>query len=292
MALSRRKKAEYYAQYLLARGILGLLRLLPFRLRIKAGGALLGGLIARLGKFRKRIGDNLRYIYPDMDEARIAQLIHAVSHNFGRTFTEYLFNADYGRQQDLFHVTGAGFDALRAAQEQGKGAILITGHYGQWEAGRHYCKAQGIEVGAIYRPNNNPYFERLHERALKQAGGPLFPVGRKGTMEMVRHLKNGGVVIILVDQNTEAGEVFDFLGKPALTSKVAAKVALKQGVPLIPFYGTRRAGSLDIDVDFELPLTGTDADSLTQAINDSLAARVQAHPEQWYWLHRRWGKLD
>ena len=69
-----------------------------------------------------------------------------------------------------------------------------------------------------------------------------------------------------------------------------AELALKYGVPMIPVYGTRQPDGLHVAVDFEAPIPPTTAAEMTQAAADSLAARVRARPEQYFWLHQRWVK--
>ncbi len=292
MAKSRWKTATKVAEHIPFVAFLWAMRLLPFNARIRAGGVLVGGLVAHLPKAKRRIRQNLRYIYPDISDAEIEHLTKGIGRNFGRTFTEIFFNDAYRKRQELFHASGPGFSALKAASESGKGAVLVSGHFGQWEAIRHYCAAQGIPVGAVYRPNTNVYFDRIFLRELKKAGAPIFPSGRKGTIDVLKFVQGGGVVAILTDQRVPNAPVYDFLDKGAETSTVAAKIALKHDVPLIPVYGTRRTDSLDVDIAFEAPIPPSDADTMTQAINDSLSARVRENREQWFWLHRRWGILD
>ncbi len=292
MVKSRWKTATKIAEHIPFVLFLWLMRLLPFNLRIKTGGVVVGALVAGLPKTKKRIANNLRLIYPDISDAEIGRMTKAVGRNFGRTFTELFFNETYGKRQHLFHASGPGFEALQQAADAGRGAIVVTGHFGQWEAFRHYCKARGILLGGVYRPNTNIYFDRVFLRELKKIGGPIFPSGRKGTHDVLEYVKNGGMVVILTDQRVPNAKKFDFLGHGAESSTVAAKIALKHDVPLIPVYGTRRDDSLDIDIAFEAPIPPSDADTMTQAINDSLSARVRENPEQWFWLHRRWGILD
>lgn len=78
------------------------------------------------------------------------------------------------------------------------------------------------------------------------------------------------------------------MGLPAMTSTAVASIALKYDIPMVPVYGTRREGTLDVDIVFESPIPHTDAITMTQAANDSLTEQVRRNPDQWYWLHNRW----
>ena len=223
-----------------------------------------------------------------MTPDEIRQITKTVGNNFGRSFVEILNNDVSQKFPELRHASGPGLQVLRDAAAAGTGAIIVSGHYGQWDGARHYLKSEGMEVGAIYRPSNNHYFDRIFVPQIEQAGKPAFPSGRRGTTDMVRHVRAGGMVAILLDQRFGKGEALDFMGQPALTSTAAASVALKYNLPMIPVYGTRRDSSLDVDIVFEAPIAHTDATTMTQAANDSLTAQVRRNPGQWYWLHKRW----
>ena len=231
---------------------------------------------------------NLRKIYPEMTQDRMREITKTVGSNFGRTFVEILNNDASQKHPELRYASGSGLQVLRDAAAAGTGAILVSGHFGQWDAARQYLKSEGMEIGAIYRPSNNQYFDRIFVPQIEHAGKPAFPSGRRGTTDMVRHVRAGGMVAILLDQRFGKGETLDFLGHSAKTSTAAASIALKYNLPMIPVYGTRRDGLLDIDIVFEDPIPHTDATTMTKAANDSLTAQVERNPGQWYWLHKRW----
>jgi KDO2-lipid IV(A) lauroyltransferase len=101
-------------------------------------------------------------------------------------------------------------------------------------------------------------------------------------------LKSGGQLVLLFDQHVFFTPTFDFLGQPAHTATSAAELALRYKALLIPFYGIRQSDGLSFETVLEAPVPHTDKDQMTQAITDSLAARVKADPTQWFWVHRRW----
>ena len=96
------------------------------------------------------------------------------------------------------------------------------------------------------------------------------------------------MVAILLDEKHPDGTRLPFLGRPALTSLAAAQLALKYDLPMVPAYGTRIGDGSDFAVDYEAPIPHTDAETMTVAFNDSLSARILEHPDQWYWLLKRW----
>lgn len=275
------------AEYAVVWPFLMLLRLLPFKLRVAIGGRVLAFLLRNLKNSRARIDNNLQMILSDLSDAARKDIRNNVANTFGRTIVEILNNDSYRGQTQLFHASGPGLDIIRNRPD-GTGFILVSGHFGAWEAPRHYLNSQGIEVGAIYRPSNNPYFDKIFLKQIRFGGQPIFAKGRRGTMEMVKHVRGGGAVAILLDQKHNKGEMLDFVGKPAGTSLAAAEMALKFDVPFIPVYGVRRENGLEVDIVFEAPIPQTNALTMSQAANDSLTGMVRTHPGQWYWLHQRW----
>ena len=150
--------------------------------------------------------------------------------------------------------TGPGWETFLAARAAGKGALLVSGHFGQWEAVRGMMKARGIEAGALYRPVKNPYLQAIYFEQMSLSGAPLFARSRQGMRELVRHLKSGGVVCVLLDQYVQGGAPIDFLGHPAPTGLAIAELAVRFDVPMIPAYGTREPDGLHVRIDFEPPI--------------------------------------
>lgn len=262
--------------------------LMTFKMR-GAFFAWLGGfLIPLVPGSRKRILNGLARVYPDMAERDALVLCKKVGQNSGRTISEILFNANYKKQLDLFDAKGPGIEALRKAKAAGTGAIIVSAHFGQWEAIRHYLKSQGMETGAVYRENNNPWYEEHFLEGIEQGGAPIVAKGSGGSLRMVKHLRKGGFFALLVDQKFQSGHVIPFLGIDALTPTAAAELALRYKLPLVPAFGTRDDNGLNIHIEFEEPIEHTDALTMTREVNDSISARIMDKPEQWYWLHKRW----
>lgn len=147
----------------------------------------------------------------------------------------------------------------------------------------------GLESGAVYRPQKNRHYERRLLAGIEAGGKPILATGRVGTKALVRHLRGGGIISILLDEKYSEGVRIPFLGHDALTSLSAAQLALKYDLPMIAAYGIRTEDGNAFRVVFEAPIPHTDAITMTRAFNDSLSARIMTNPEQWYWMLRRWG---
>lgn len=220
------------------------------------------------------------------DRAKLGQ---DMGRHMGRTLFEIYHDAEFQTQHQKFRVSGPGLDALKAAQASGKGAIIVSGHFGQWEAVRAVIKMHGLESGAVYRPHKNTHYERRLRAGIEAGGKPILATGRVGTGALVRHLRDGGIISILLDEKYTEGVLLPFLGIDAYTSLSAAQLALKFDLPMIPAYGIRIEDGNAFRVEFEAPIPHTDSLTMTRAFNDSLSARIMANPDQWYWMLRRWG---
>ena len=274
------------------RALVGVARALPWRARL-GFAAFAGRTMVRLApRLRARIDANLADVMPEKTPAERGRIARQTGDSFGRTFAEILSNREFHARRTWTGPTGPGVAAIEAAARDGKGAVLVTGHFGQWEAGRAWMKAQGINCAGVYRPLDDPALNRMYLESLEFGGAPIFAKGARGVRGIVAYLARGGIVAILVDQYDRRSETLDFLGRPAPTSTAAAELALRYRVPLIPIYGVRDPDGEHVAVVVEAPVPPSTPAAMMQAVNDSLAEKVRAHPGQYYWLHQRWVKRE
>lgn len=279
---------RYWLTNIAIRGFLGALRLLPYRKRILWGGKAYSRLIAPVAGHRERIAQNLDHVRPDLSEDARARLIRRVPELAGRTFLELFSPHAFSEVARAAKVTGPGLAVLEAAREAGRPVILVSGHFGNYDVVRACLIARGFNIGALFRRMNNPFFHAHYIETIETIGKPLFERGKPGMADMVRFLKGGGALAMLIDQHMGAGAPLDFFGQTASTATSAAKLALKYDAPLVPFYAIRQEDGLQFELHLEAPVPPSDAATMTQALNDSLEARVRDHMDQWLWIHRRW----
>ena len=282
------RRAGHYLTNAFIVGLIRLALVLPYKTRIAFVGWVVQHVIGPVAGYRARALDNLAMIWPQMPQERRAEIASKCLNNVGRSFIENYSARDFPKRMAKNTPTGAGVAALEKAAEQGKPVILVTGHYGNYEAMRACLVARGYDIGGLYRNMKNPYFNAHYVQTMEAFGGPVFPQGRRGTAGFVRHLKDGGQLVLLFDQHVFGAPALDFLGQPANTALSAAELALRYDALLIPFYGIRQADGVSFDTVLEAPVPHSDAVTMTQALNDSLTARIKADPEQWFWVHRRW----
>jgi KDO2-lipid IV(A) lauroyltransferase len=182
----------------------------------------------------------------------------------------------------------AGAEHLLAARAAGRGAVIVTAHFGNWEAARMAALGLGCETGLFYRGFNNRYFRRHTPFLISGAGRPVLEKGAKGSRRLVSHVERGGFVMILVDQRITGAPFMDFLGRPAETATSAARMALGTGAALIPVRAARNVEMRRFEVTFEPPVTGDDPHAMMAEVNRRISGWIEAAPEQWFWFHRRW----
>ncbi len=269
------------------RAFLAVMRSLPYEARITLSGKAMTHVIAPLTGNRRRIRENLALVMPELSDAEREAIVREVPETMGRMMMEMYSAKEFSARAAKFPITGPGLEVLKQAQVNGKGAMLVTGHFGNYLAVRAALLAQGIPVGGLYKKMSNPYFNAHYVAAMEDFGKPVFPRGRRGMLDMIKHLRGGGFLGIVQDQRINDAPVMDFMGKPARTATSAAELALKYKVDLVPCYGIRQPDGSYV-IQTEAPVPHGTADEMTQALNESLEALIRAYPGQWMWTHNRW----
>ncbi len=281
--------AREYATNIVLRGVVEGAKLLPWRARLRTVGWITSRVIAPLAGWDKRVRDNLALIYPEMPEAEVRRMMRVVPANAGRTLIEIYSGAAFKSRAANAVITGAGWDALQEAMVKGQGVILVSGHFGNYDVPRAVLDARGFKVGGLYRPFGNRYFNAHYRRTIGEISQPIIPADdRKGLAEMIRFVRDGGMLGMLIDVHSSKYPVFRFFNRPARTATSAADMALKYGLLLVPVYGLRLDDDGHYELIVEAPIAHSTAGEMTQALNDSLERQVRAHSEQWFWIHRRW----
>ena len=247
-----------------------------------------------IGIRRDVVEDQLRLAFPDRDEAWIRRVASDAYAHLAREGLSMLRLSRLGRE-DVLAVTEVeeGLEELRTAVAAGTGAVLVTGHFGNWEIGGAALAARGIPLDVVARRQANPLFDRLINRARERLGMRVVERGR-ATRESLRGLRQGHVVALVADQDARSAGIFvPFFGRPASTFRGPAVLALRSGAPL--FIGTavrQPDGRYRVRVR-PITIPGTEdpeaqVRELTAAHVAALEAAVREQPEQYFWHHRRW----
>ena len=264
------------------------LSLLEYNKRVKIGGFILGYAVRTIPRYKNRILQNIAQIYPNLSEIEKNNFLKEFSQNLGLTFTEFLFNDDFHANQRIDIEHQEQLNEILTAKKINQPVIIVSGHFGPWEAVRALLKRHGMETGALYRRSKNIFYQPYHHKAISAGGEPLFQAGRKGTGALIRHLKKGGIVCIMIDQAVSDGHYMDFMGQPAKTTLSVANMAIRYNALLIPAYAIRTSNKKSIQVILEPSIPFNKPIEMTKKINKSLGDQINSNPTQWYWVHNRW----
>jgi len=298
MSRKRRSWFRNVAEYATVRALEYTFAAMPIRMALALGRAL--GLYIRLWDKRHRTvaeANVARSLGLGPDEARA--FVRRVYKNLGATFIEGLIIPHILRRRDLSEFTRLGGEEhLRAALDKGRGAIVVTAHMGNWELGGFATARIAGSVLAVARPMDNPLLDRNARRLRERMDQTIVDRSRAALRAVLEHLRQGGVVAMLIDQNYRQSPVFvPFFGKLAATVPSPASIALKHDVPVVPGYGWRDGKRFfhhfRFDPPFELIRTGdhkADVVANTAMCTRRIEEYILRHPEQWFWLHQRWRK--
>lgn len=289
-----RRALERFVIHLLLAVLMVPVRLLPLR-GVRMMARLLAWGIVLVFRRRQRLVDyNLRAVFGDdmtprrRREVRIESVV-----NIAKTMGELLKLRWMSEEQVREAISIEGAEHLDAALARGKGVILVTAHFGNWEYAGALLALLGYPINVIARDAAAPFAADLINEARRSKGVQVF--GRDDVRELLRALHRNECVAILPDQHAKDAPVrVRFLGRTADSATGTAVFALRTGAAVVPLFTYRRLDDhivLRVFPAVEPTRTGdreADVVATTQRINDIIGEQIRAHPEQWLWLHDRW----
>lgn len=290
-----RPSLSHRVEYLLARGLEKAVAALPERAADRLGGgagSLVGGPLAIR---RNVVVTNLRIAFPEASDEWIHETARAAFRHLGREAAAILRLSRLDPAEVVRRTETHGWEELREALAEGKGAILATGHYGNWEIAAAAVAARGVPIAAIVKRMGNRLVDARLEALRRGLGVETIEMGKASRL-VPRVLREGGIVGIVGDQDARRSGVFvPFFGRPASTHRGTALFALRLGAPVFACTARRLPGA---EVRYEVsghrvPVRSTgdleaDVTRLTGQLAAALEADVRAAPEQYFWFHRRW----
>lgn len=290
------RKARHALEYHSFTGIVWLLRHLPPATSC-ALASTLGLVWYALDVRHRRIAlSNLRTAFgQDKTGSEIERIALASFRNTCLTFAEFCHLADMHRAGVRSMVETVDYENFLRAKAKNQGVLLFTAHLGNWELMGLFQSAREIPINVLGRPLDNALLNETLDRVRTRFGNRVIPKQR-AAREMMRLLRNGEVIGVLMDQNTiaSAGVFVDFFGKSACTTPVVALMAERLNVPAVPAFTYRiRRGKHVVVVGKEVPLERTgdrrrDLVANTAKLTKIIESHIRAYPDQWLWMHNRW----
>ena len=240
--------------------------------------------------------ENLSKAMPELSKKEKEEILDDMWDNLGRIVGEYYHVAECSLDEidRLIEMSQETKKNIEALKKSGKGGIIFSGHFGNWEIGPKVFLQNGLKVATVYRPLNNFHVEKMTAIMRKTE---LIDKSIRGSRRIIETIKSGRFVIILADQKITEGEPVKFFNDEAITTTSIARIALKYDVPLIPARAIRIGKNFKFRVEAEKPLAierSTDINfdilNLTRQINLKLEEWIRQYPSQWFWVHNRWKK--
>jgi KDO2-lipid IV(A) lauroyltransferase len=248
-------------------------------------------------RHRRIVRRNLRFAFPDWTREQIRQTTRHVFHHLGTTFIEVCQLAASSREDLTARVQVAGSERWSQALAGNRGLIIVSAHLGNWEVGMQYaaCFMQKPALGVAKKIRFQPLNQWVHKLRTRFGNKIVY---KKGALpDMRQALRDGGVVAMLVDQSKRReGVDVHFFGHKVPATPAAAFLAIRCKSPVLPIFCIREDdGRLAIHVDAPLNFEWSgdlraDVQTNTQLITDAVEQAVRKHPEQWFWVHKRWKK--
>jgi KDO2-lipid IV(A) lauroyltransferase len=267
--------------------------LLSWSLAQRVGGAL-GLFWFFVVRVRRRVVlENLARALPghDIDHLGIAR---AAYRHFGISALEILKMSRMARDEVAKRVRLVGIEHFERACSRGRGVIVITAHFGNFDLLACSQAARQVPLAIVSRDLHGQGANRFWMETRLSIGLKIFP-DRGAAKEILRWLKAGKVLGLTVDQRTPAsrgGRLSPFMGWEVWTTTAPAALALSSGAAIVPVRVERGPdGYHDLRVEPEVLLSAerrTKAISLlTDEINAVVANWIYGRPDHWMWLHRR-----
>ena len=287
------KRRSDYPAYLAMRAALAGVRVLP-RGAALAVGAAAGRAAWRLGMRRRVTEDNLAVAFPEVGAPERRVLARRVFEHFGRMTVDSLRLSASGPKALVPHVQGGeAIELVRAALARGKGAIILTGHVGNWELAGAYIAACGFPLAAVVKAPSNPYIAR-HTEQVRLALGIESIDMPEASVGVPQVLRANRAVALVADQGALRSSLWTpFFGRPTKTPLGPGVFAVRSGAPVL--FGALVARP---DGGYELlgerlfeEMTG-DPDEAARVVGEAYRAKLEAVvrrvPEQYLWTHRLW----
>jgi KDO2-lipid IV(A) lauroyltransferase len=295
------RRLKHWLEYQGVLFLLFLAQALPLAM-VLVLGRMLGKFTFSVLRIRRRVAlENLAQAFPEKSPAEWKHIARRSYENFGMMMLEYLrlpkLSANELHQRIRFAMPRE-HNPYEQALALGKGAVCMTGHFGNWEYMGALVASMQYPMVYLYQEQNNPYVDALIRDTRTKMNMPSIPRGAalRGILKALREKK---FVAILADQDAGSNGIFvNFLGRPASTGRGPAAFVLKTAAPIVFCVAIREPnGRHRVEAElltFDFFKNGgniAEEEKLrlaTEAWTKVLEKYVRQYPDHWFWMHRRW----
>jgi KDO2-lipid IV(A) lauroyltransferase len=293
-----RLKIGSYAVWLAVKGLLAATSLLPHACLLGFFRAASAAFHA-LGIRRRVVRVNLRAAFgEDLPEPELDRITKGCYAEYGRILAEIIHSDRLvRRKEEYFDLRG--MHLLEEARRSGTGLLLLTAHIGNFILAANYYRSLGYPMTFVFKRIANPYMHREVEAVYRRYGGTGIEVqgsrnDPKGGIRLFRRLKEGDIVIVLVDQDAgPEGHIGTFFGIPTSLPAGPVRLAVRSGTPVFTGFVTREGGRILGEVQARIDYSPAGSPEAAEKIildeySRRLEEAVRKAPEQYFWFHKKW----
>lgn len=290
-----RRSVRYSLVYWLVRAMIAVSRIVPRKIWLSVCG-LLGSIAYHFADETRALTlKHLSMAFPEMSVSENSKMAKRTFKMLGKNGGDILRSSAVRDLVELetFLITH-GLENYETAHAKGKGIIFLTCHLGAFDLQITNMAMRGLNPNIIGTPLKDKKLNDLLWNYRNLHGA--IPIARgKETFRMLKILKSGGSVALLIDQDTKVKTVYvDFFGMPAATPAGATILAMKTGAAVVPTYiylGEDNLQHMFILPEISMTVTGDEEADIrmnTQVLTNFIEDQIRKHPDQWVWMHERW----
>ncbi len=260
-------------------------------------GARVGGWIGPKLKRKTAIyRENMATAFPQLNDAELDQLVKRAWSRAGRILTEYGHLTTILNEPERLHIDIR--EPIATYSEPATPCVFVSAHQSNWEVSCSALAKLGVPNASLYSPPTNPLLDKLLLDSRKALNCELLP-RENSARDLMRSLKQGRSVGIVMDRRVDDGRPIQFFGQPKLSTLLPAKLALKMGCPLVPIQ-VERLQDARFRVTFHPPVVPTDAEAnendqaidIIQQVHQLFEDWIRAKPEDWFCTKRLWARAN
>ncbi len=285
------KKLIYFIEFIFIFIFFALFKLLGYKISSNLG-FLIGKLFGPIFRSKELIVENLKKSNISLKQ-NYMEIANNVLGNYGRIFSEYPFLKSFrnGKLNNFIEINGKNY--LDIIKKEKKNVVFVSGHFNNFELMAMQIEKVGIELSAIYRPLNNIFLNKIMEKIrTNYICKNQIKKGRAGTRQIIKDLKKGNSVALMIDQRVREGSKVKFFGNLASTTTIPAQLIKKYKCELVPIY-IERKNKYYFKMHISKPIkvnTNKSYEDITLFLNTVLEKMILKNIDQWIWTHDRWKK--
>ena len=234
---------------------------------------------------------NLSTAFPKLESNEREVILKEMWFNYGRILAEYIYISDFRNSKLSKNIIIENQNEIEKIKNLSEPVIFVSGHFNNFELMAMQIENSGIECAALYRPLNNPFLNKQMEKIRKKdICKTQIKKGRAGTREIIKNLKQGKSIALMIDQRVREGEKIKFFNNLATTTTIPAQLIKKYNCEVVPIYIERNNNNyFKMYVSEPIKIKKTKSiEEITLYLNVILEKMILKNIDQWIWSHDRW----